>query len=87
MRQRHFAGRSKSSIGRFDPSLLTRLRGFEGWNLRGVVKIGLESQKSALHGCLWLSGCDRDPWRRLRRQLQLQSLQQQLQIRLRDGWL
>ena len=62
---------------------LTRLRGFEGRNRLGGVKNGFESQKSALQSRLRLTRCDGDPGRRLGRQLQLQSLQEQFQIRLR----
>ena len=40
------------TVGWLRESVLTRLRGFEGWNLRGVVKIGLESQKSAVQPVL-----------------------------------
>jgi len=63
--------------------LLARLRGFEGRNRLGGVKNGFESQKSALQSRLRLTRCDGDPGRRLGRQLQLQSLQEQFQIRLR----
>jgi len=68
--------------GRAERSL-ARLRGFEGRNRLGGVKNGFESQKSALQSRLRLTRCDGDPGRRLGRQLQLQSLQEQFQIRLR----